>query len=149
MLNVSKNITYKEATLTGTDLYNIPSPKQFANMQLLARMVFEPARTGLGDKPIKINSFFRSKAVNDAAGGVCVSQHLCNDGAAMDMEGIHCSNAELFFYIKNNLKFDQLIWEHGSDVEPQWVHVSYRAQGNRQQVLKCSRVNGKTLYTHF
>lgn len=149
MLSISANITYKEATCTGTSLPNNPTPKQFANMQILARMVFEPLRKGLGDKPIKINSFYRSETVNEAAGGVKFSQHLCNDGAAMDMEAIHCTNAELFYHIKDNLKFDQLIWEHGSDVEPQWVHVSYRKIGNRQQVLKCRRVNGKSIYTVY
>jgi hypothetical protein len=44
-------------------------------------------------------------------------------------------NADLFYYIKDNLKFDQLIW-NGNDNQPQWIHVGYNKSGNRNQVLK-------------
>ena len=54
------------------------------------------------------------------------------------------TNADIFNYIKDNLDFDQLIWEFGTDKEPRWVHVSYKKSGNRKQVLKLTKVNGKT-----
>jgi hypothetical protein len=60
------------------------------------------------------------------------------------------SNADVFNHIKDNLAFDQLIWEFGSDSNPDWVHVSYESSGKqRKQILKAKRVNGKTVYTPY
>jgi hypothetical protein len=42
-----------------------------------------------------------------------------------------------------------MIWEFGTDKEPSWVHVSYKKTGNRKQVLKATKKNGKTIYTKF
>ena len=46
----------------------------------------------------------------------------------------HKTNAEMFNYIKDNLDFDQLIWEFGTDENPNWVHVSYNEDSNRGQI---------------
>ena len=56
------------------------------------------------------------------------------------------TNLEIFNYIRYNLDFDQLIWEEGDDQSPAWVHVSYSAKQNRNQVLKAVKENGKTKY---
>jgi hypothetical protein len=54
----------------------------------------------------------------------------------------------MFNYIKINLNFDQLIWEFGSDENPDWIHVSYISEdGNRQRCLRAQKLNGKTNYT--
>jgi len=42
----------------------------------------------------------------------------------------------MFNYIKDNLPFDQLIWEAGNNTNPDWIHVSYKGIGNRKQVLR-------------
>ena len=75
--------------------------------------------------PIKINSFFRSIELNEAIGGSSTSQHC--EGRAMDIDDTYgCkTNSEMFNYIKDNLDFDQLIWEFGDDEEPNWIHVSW------------------------
>jgi hypothetical protein len=52
-------------------------------------------------------------------------------------------------YIKNHLTFDQLIWEFGDDENPDWVHVSYKTEGNRGEVLRAVRQNGKTIYKRW
>jgi len=50
------------------------------------------------------------------------------------------TNAEIFNYIKNNLEWDQMIWEFGDDEEPNWVHVSYKEAGtNRKQLRRAYR----------
>ena len=59
------------------------------------------------------------------------------------------SNAEMFNFIKDNLDFDQLIWEYGNEDNPDWVHVSYKARDNRKQILKCSKVKGRTVYSIY
>ena len=53
----------------------------------------------------------------------------------------------MFYYIKDNLNFDQLIWEFGDDINPNWVHLSYVNENeNRNRCLKAYKKNGKTHY---
>jgi zinc D-Ala-D-Ala carboxypeptidase len=149
MSNISKHITLKEATFSATGeakkIDNSPTPEHLENMKLLAEKVFEPLREWYG-KPIKINSFYRSKALNTAIGGSQTSQH--SHGQAMDIDTA-ADNKKLFDYIKANLDFDQLIFEGGTDANPDWVHVSYKAKGNRKQVLRMRKVNGKSTYEPY
>ncbi|HNW91226.1 MAG TPA: D-Ala-D-Ala carboxypeptidase family metallohydrolase, partial [Bacteroidales bacterium] len=148
MQDISKHITYREATYSKTaeklGIPNIPGNAEIKSMQLVAQTVFEPVRSYI-DKPIKITSFFRSWALNRAIGGSASSQHVL--GQAIDMEHTEgFTNLEIFNLIRQRGIFDQLIWEHGTDFEPDWVHVSYRPTNNRKQVLKAEKVNGKTKY---
>ena len=147
---VSKNISYKEATHSTTakrlGIDNTPNAEQFSNMIYVAENVFQPIREHF-NTPIYISSFFRSEDLNKAIRGSSSSTHM--KGEAMDLdadvyEGI--TNAEIFHYIKDNLEFDQLIWEFGTDEEPAWVHVSLSKRTNRNQILKAYKVNGKTKY---
>ncbi len=53
----------------------------------------------------------------------------------------------MYEYIKENLNFDQLIWEFGNDKNPDWVHVSYvNKNENRGRCLKAYKKQGKTQY---
>jgi len=150
MVRISKHISYKEATRSATALRlgieNIPNEYQLQNMEMVAKKVFEPLRETV-DAPIKINSFFRCEELNKAIGGSSKSQHC--QGRAIDIDDIygHVSNAFMYYYIKDNLDFDQLIWEFGTDDSPDWVHVSYIDEdSNRKRCLKAYRENGKTKY---
>ena len=111
---ISKHISFKEATISRTatrlDIDNEPNKEQLANMKLVAEKVFEPLRKWVGG-PIKINSFFRSPKLNKAIGGSSKSQHC--KGYAIDLDDTfkHKTNAEMFNWIKDNLNFDQMIWE--------------------------------------
>lgn len=145
MNNISPHITYAEATRTSAQADNAPNADQLAAMKLLAANVFEPLRSVVG-KPIIITSMFRSAKVNQLIGGSATSQHC--KGEAMDIK-LPGQNRSLFEIIMNQLDFDQLIWEFGTDKEPAWVHVSYKATGNRKQVLKATRVNGKPKYIAY
>ena len=150
MSNISKHITLKEATYSATGeakkIDNSPTAEHLASMKLLAEKVFEPVREWYG-KPIKINSFYRSKALNMAIpGSSLTSQH--SKGEAMDMDTAS-DNKKIFEYIKNNLDFDQMIWEFGTAENPDWVHVSYKALGNRKQILRAKKVNGKSIYESY
>lgn len=147
---ISKHISGREAiesyTAKRRGIENIPSEYQLTNMVAIAENVFEPLRKWVGG-PIKINSFFRSPELNKAIGGSSKSQHC--EGRAIDIDDVygHKSNAEMFNYIKNNLDFDQLIWEFGTDDNPDWVHVSYvSVDGNRRRCLKAEKVNNRTTY---
>lgn len=148
VIKISKNITYKEGTHSDTAtrrrMRNEPNEDQLVAMKVIAKEVFEPLRANFKE-PIRINSFFRSAALNKAIGGSRTSQH-CN-GEAIDIDGTNgITNKQLFDYIKDNLAFDQLIWEFGTDKNPDWVHVSYAApERNRKQVLKSVK-DGKPMY---
>jgi hypothetical protein len=150
-MKISDHITYKEATRSNTadrlGIDNEPNSYEKTNMTNIALNVFEPLREWVGG-PIKINSFFRSENLNKAIGGSSRSQHC--EGRAMDLDDTHGykTNAEMFNYIKDNLNFDQLIWEFGNDKNPNWVHVSYVSEDqNRNRCLKAQRTNGKTTYS--
>ena len=132
------------ATRRGID--NTPNDDQLSNMELVAEEVFEPLRSYVGG-PIKINSFFRSPKLNTAIGGSHKSQHC--KGQAIDIDDTfgRCTNAEMYHFIKENLNFDQIIWEFGNEDNPDWVHVSYVSdKDNRNRCLKAYRENGKTKY---
>lgn len=137
-MKLSKNLTLREAITSQTaerrGLNNMPSKSTINVMILTAEKVFQPVRDHFG-KPIRVSSFYRSPAVNKAVGGSANSQHCT--GEAIDMQGTNgLTNAEIFYWIKNNLDFDQLIWEYGNSTEPAWVHVSYTARRkNRKQVF--------------
>jgi len=147
-MTISQHISLHEATFSKTaeahGMKNIPNLEELSNMRRLAREVFEPLRNHI-EKSIRISSFFRSVEVNRKIGGSPTSQH-CR-GQAMDIETMDKSytNADLFHFIRDNLNFDQLIWEFGTDEEPDWVHVSYCAK-NRMQILRSFKDHGKTIY---
>ena len=150
MENISKHVSYKEGvhsiTALRLGLKNDPSDVHLANMRLISEKVFEPLRMHVGG-PIKINSFYRGPELNKAIGGSSKSQH-CN-GQAIDIDDTygHATNAEMYHWIKDNLNFDQMIWEFGDDNNPAWVHVSYvNDSDNRNRCLKAYRENGKTKY---
>ena len=148
---ISKHISYKEgvysATATRRGIDNVPNDEQLANMELIAEKVFEPLRKYVGG-PIKINSFFRCPKLNKAIGGARSSQHM--KGQAMDIDDTFevVANSDMYNYIKNNLDFDQMIWEFGDDDNPNCVHVSYVSkEDNRNRCLRASKSGGTTLYS--
>ena len=150
MEKLTKHVSYKEGvhsiTALRLGLKNDPSDKHLQNMKLLSEKIFEPLRTHVGG-PIKINSFYRGPELNEAIGGSKKSQH-CH-GQAMDIDDTfgHASNAAMFDWIRANLDYDQMIWEFGTDENPDWVHVSYvDKETNRNRCLRASRSNGKTTY---
>ena len=150
MEKISNHITFRESinsyTAKRKGIENTPNEYEITNMYILAHKVFEPLRKWVGG-PIKINSFFRSEELNKAIGGSSTSQHC--QGRAMDIDDVYGykTNAEMFNYIKDNLDFDQLIREFGTDDNPDWIHVSYcSVDENRKRCLKAYRENGKTKY---
>ena len=147
---ISKHISDHEGvysiTATRRGLDNTPNAKQLSNMKLLAEKVFEPLREWVGG-PIRINSFFRGPELNTAIGGSSKSQHC--KGQAMDIDdgGCNKTNAQMYKFIKDELEFDQMIWEFGTDDNPNWVHVSYVSEEkNRNRCLLAYKENNKTKY---
>lgn len=139
----------KSGTASRLGISNMPPQKAIDNLRLAASKVFEPIRLHFG-VPIFVSSAYRSPALNKAIGGSSTSQHMEGEAFDIDMDGRggKVTNAMIFQYIKDNLEFDQLIWEFGTDTNPDWVHVSYETSGKqRKQILKARKTNGKTSYT--
>lgn len=129
---------------------NQPLPEHLDNMKVLAKNVFEPIRKHFG-MPIYISSGYRSDKLNKAIKGSKTSQHCKGQAMDIDMDGSGLiSNSNVFYYIKDNLEFDQLIWEFGDNYNPDWVHVSYVSPDkNRKQVLVAYKFLGMTKYKPF
>lgn len=147
-MRISKNISYNEAIKSQTavrhGLDNTPNKEQLKAMKLVANKIFQPVREEYG-VPIFVSSFFRAPKVNVKAGGSATSSHPKGEAIDMDADVYgEVTNSEIFHYIKDNLEFDQLIWEYGDGENPAWVHASYSADGNRNQILIIYKENGKT-----
>tara|TARA_R110002012_G_scaffold214475_2_gene385560 strand:+ start:691 stop:1146 length:456 start_codon:yes stop_codon:yes gene_type:complete len=147
---ISKHISKKEGVYSTTAMRlgidNTPSDDQLHFMEIIAEKVFEPLREYVGG-PIKINSFFRSPELNTAIGGSKTSQHC--KGQAMDIDDTFgkMTNAKMYYWIKDNLDFDQMIWEFGDDKNPAWIHISYVSPDkNRNRCLLAYKENKKTKY---
>jgi hypothetical protein len=150
-MNLSKHLTLAEAIRSESakrlGISNMPTPEHLENGKIVAEKIFEPIREFVGG-PVYISSFYRSKSLNSAVGGSLSSQHCRMEAMDIDMDGTDTTNKEIFDFIKNNLDFDQLINEFPVNGNPSWVHVSYNTKGaQRKQVLKASKINGKTVYT--
>jgi hypothetical protein len=158
-MQLSKNLALSEVTRSETakrrGISNMPTPEHIENFKKLAENVFQPIRDHFG-VPIRISSGYRSEALNKAIGGagkmvngkyVPSSQHCTGEAIDIDMDGTSITNKQVFDYIKANLEFDQLIWEFGTDANPDWVHVSYESTGKqRKQVLKAIKKGSATSY---
>jgi hypothetical protein len=145
-LDLSEVIRSESAKRNG--ISNMPTEQHIANFKLLAEKVFEPIRAHFRC-PIHISSGYRSIELNRAVKGSLTSQHCQGEAIDIDMDSTPngVTNKMVFDYIKNNLEFDQLIWEFGTNENPDWVHVSYESTGKqRKQVLKAIRSNGSTQY---
>lgn len=150
-MNLSANLTLEEViksnTATRKGIDNNPTDEHLENLKAIAKHVFQPMRDKLG--AITVSSGYRSEALNKAIGGSKTSQH--SKGEALDLDNDfkegRATNKEIFDFIRENLGFDQLIWEFGTDENPDWVHVSYKANGtNRKQILKAIKKGKTTKY---
>jgi zinc D-Ala-D-Ala carboxypeptidase len=150
-MKISQHLSLSEVTRSDSakrhGIDNTPTAEHLDNFKLLAEKVFEPIRAHFG-VPIHISSGYRSKELNDAIGGSQTSQHSKGQAIDIDMDGSTngVTNKMIFDFIKDKLDFDQLIWEFGTDKNPDWVHVSYTKAGNRKQKLKAVRSGTKTTY---
>lgn len=146
-MNLSPHFTLEEMTSSQAavrkNIDNNPSQQDVENLILLCNEVLEPIRSYVGG-PIRISSGYRSPELNKLIGGSKTSSHCFGEAADVIVSG---RNSEIYNFIKDNLIFDQLIWEFGDSHEPSWVHVSYKKQGNRNQKLLAFKKNGKTVYT--
>jgi zinc D-Ala-D-Ala carboxypeptidase len=117
-MNLSPNFTLEELTHTDHREHdNTPNDQEIANLVRLAEFL-ELVRDVVGDKPIMVNSAFRSESVNKAVGSSDRSQH--RRGCAVDfrVKGM-TPNEVVTAIIESGLEYDQVIREFD-----RWTHLS-------------------------
>ena len=115
-------------------LWNGANLEAEENLRALVDEVLDPLRDCYG-KPIKVNSGFRCRKLNQLVNGATNSQHMRGEAADITT-GSPKDNLKLARMIEEAGKFDQLIYEKNSPAGPQWLHVSWRRNGvNRKRVL--------------
>ena len=151
-MKLSKNFSLEEltrsATATKLGIDNKPDEEHLKNLQVVVDEIAQPLRDHFG-KPVRINSGYRSPALNDAIGGSKKSQH--SKGEAIDLEIDGVSNMEVADWITENCDYDQVILEFYNPAEGPnsgWVHASCKADlsQNRKRNLIALKDGNKTVY---
>lgn len=143
-MKLSPNFSYEELTASeigerlGYD--NTPNATELANLMRLAGLL-EQVRA-LINKPIIVNSGFRSKAVNDAVHSKDTSQHRIGCAADIRVHGM-TPRQIVEKCVTTGLPYDQIIVEFDS-----WVHISIPdtpSRPPRKQALIIDR-NGTRIF---
>jgi len=170
-MKISDHVTLKEVihsnTAIANGIDNTPTKEELVLIKALCVNVFDPLRKHT-NAPIKINSVYRGPKLNahPDINGSKTSQHCVglnpkynSYGAAMDIDDYYWlkernefNNTEMGDWIRENLDFDQLIYEFPINGYPKWIHVSYRPDNkNRKEVLIATKrvINGKRRTTYI
>ena len=136
-MKLTPHFTLEEFIVTSKPLDNTPS-KEMVEVLRTTAFYMERVRELLGNVAIKVNSAYRSQAVNKAVGGSKASAHTL--GYAVDFTAYgHTPLTIANTLAKSDLKFDQLIYE-GT-----WVHISFDPK-MRREILTAKFKNGKATY---
>lgn len=136
---LSKHFWLSEFTRSATAIKhgidNTPDADSVAALQDLCINVLEPLRRRFG--VIRITSGYRCLKLNMMVGGSRTSQHLFGEAA-----DIHVGSEEVarkyFYFIKENLEFDQMLLEMKKG-HVHCLHISYTSE----------RVNRKYVRSHY
>lgn len=123
-MRISKHFTLEEMCHTSQPYDNTPNTQQVINLCFGVHNILEPLRNLL-EKPIIINSGFRSEMVNKAVGGVPKSQHL--QGLAADIRVYPADIPRVFYFLKALKHCDQVLGGKS------FVHISWRVDDNPRQ----------------
>ena len=151
-MRLSKDFTLQELTVSSTatkhGISNIPNQDQITNLVLLCQFILQPIREHF-DKPVIINSGYRSPELCLLVNSTVTSQHTKGQAADFEINGV--SNKELADWIVANLDYDQCILEFWNKEEPNsgWVHCSYSFDHSRKQYLKAVKTDKGTLYSQI
>ncbi|MCC8186484.1 MAG: D-Ala-D-Ala carboxypeptidase family metallohydrolase [Bacteroides sp.] len=128
-MQLSKNFKLEEFTRSETaaqkGIKNEPNPGQIEKICRLVVRVLQPLRDKHGS-PLTITSGFRCPELNKAVSGVPTSQHTTGEAADVKCPDPRKLLADL---LASGIFFDQAI------LYPTFLHISYRTENNRKQVL--------------
>lgn len=127
-MKLTKNFTLEELCVTSTGLRNVPEAQSVDKLLLLAWFILQPSRDKFGR--ITVNSGYRSPDVNHAINGSPTSQHMA--GEAADIKAPDADLREVYAWMRDNLKYGQLIFEQKDGAE--WIHVSLPRTGKKNMM---------------
>ena len=118
MTQLTPHFSLEELTFTDhREFDNTPNESEIKNLERLAQFL-EMVKELLGNKPIMINSGFRSEALNRSLGSKDSSQHRVGCAADLRVPGM-TPDEVVKAIIASSLPFDQVIREFD-----RWTHVS-------------------------
>ena len=132
MEQLSQHFTLSELISSSTakqnGIKNNPTPEQINNLQRLCTEILEPVRQKL-NIPLYISSGYRCEKLNSLVGGSKTSQHIYGQACDLQIFNKTLTNKDLFDTIvemikSGEIKVGQLIWEGGTEENPNWVHIS-------------------------
>lgn len=127
----SLNEMIRSETAAQEGIANEPGPSEIERLRSLCAAVLDPLRESLG-LAVKVNSGYRSPALNRRIGGARSSQHV--EGKATDIQAPGLTVLGLFqSVIRLGLPFDQVIYE-AKNATAKWVHVSHNPGANRGEI---------------
>lgn len=131
-----ENFSFKEMIQTSQKLSNVPSTwTEIYNIVETASKL-QRIRDAFG-QPIKVNSGYRTSAVNKAVGGAETSAHM--KGLAADITATKKSDNYRLLTIINeladDLKFDQVIIYTKKTGPIQWIHIGWREENPREMMI--------------
>ena len=128
-MNLTEHFTLEELTATSHRQFdNTPNDAEMANLVLLAEFL-EQVKAALDNKPVMINSAFRSKQVNDSVGSKDTSQHRTGCAADFKVPGMS-PDTVVRAIIAAGLPYDQIIREFDA-----WTHISISDKPRRQALI--------------
>ena len=143
MTKLSEHFTLEELTFSSTaqrkQIDNKPPAEVLENMKRLAAGL-EEVRAALGNKPMRINSGYRSPRLNRAVGGARLSAHMAGYAADFVCPDFGSPLKIVKALAATGIQFDKLIQE-GT-----WVHISFAPEARRQLLTAHFGPNG-TSYT--
>lgn len=117
-----------------TDIQGFDRNTRLCNLQALALHVCEPMFARYPN--MRINSAIRNE--NTVSNGV--SQHVKGQAADIQIKGYTYDQYwDAAAWIKDNINFDQFIFEHSEKTRSAWLHLSFNREGNRGMILTMYR----------
>ncbi len=152
-MKLSTNFTLAEFTNSETAKKNgyseqfTPDAQIIENLSYGAINIAEKIRTEFGSFAPTVA--YRCERLNKKIGGAKTSMH--NTGEAFDetflRNGVNISSEVFFWLVKNKDKipFTELIWEKGNSANPNWLHIGWKKQANKEILV----FNGKTYFNYI
>jgi hypothetical protein len=116
---------------------NTPNKRQRENLQKLVTTILDPFRENVWTTPLYVTSGFRSKALNQAVGGVSTSLHT--EGRAVDLIPKNGQYIHLFNVLRRKIDeypIEELIYYK----DKKHTHIAYSENPRREIFM---HINGR------
>jgi hypothetical protein len=113
----STHFYWSEMTKTSTGYANDPPWQARINIVLLCMFVLERIRAHFGDRPVTVNSGYRSTQVNgtEKVNGSSTSEHMDGKAADIYISGVNMEDVATWLYETRELPIGQCIIEYSDD----------------------------------